>query len=139
MTEPVRRPERPRVLIFALVLLPLAAVFFGMTATNLGAAAREGTGIQSLAFFLSLLAIRFHWARVASVVLLAWLVLLWLPGAIRFAGDPGVSLAASYTLIGTPLFVVGAVLVFHPASSWYYGQAASWREDRRRRRRAPVD
>ncbi|MEJ2852259.1 MULTISPECIES: hypothetical protein [unclassified Saccharothrix] len=134
MTEPVPRPKRPPALIAALVMLPLAALLFGMTATNLGGSSGPNTTLPSLTLLISLFAIRFTGARTASVVLLAFLTVLWLPGAIASVGDPRVDTEpVAYTLLGTALFVVGAVLVYRPASNQYYRQAAQWRDSLKRR------
>src|SRR3954452_18069925 len=58
MTEPAQRPKRPPVLIAALVALPLAALLFGMTATNLDGPGGSSAGLPSAAILISLLAIR---------------------------------------------------------------------------------
>lgn len=73
MTEPAQRPKRPPVLIAALVALPLAALLFGMTATNLDGPRGSSASLPSVAVLISLLAIRFNWARVTSVAVLALL------------------------------------------------------------------
>jgi hypothetical protein len=117
------------VLIAALVALPLAALLFGMTGTNLRA---PDTGLPSLATLFSLLAIRFAWARATSVAMLAFLTVQWLPGAAKHMDDQ--SQAASYVLIGTTLFAAGAVLAFLAPSNEYYRQAAHWRKSRKQQR-----
>ncbi|WP_394614140.1 hypothetical protein JNUCC0626_30255 [Lentzea sp. JNUCC 0626] len=132
MTQPAPRPKRPKVLVVALVLLPLAAAFFAMTVSNLGG--RNGlnnNGLPSVIFLISLLTIWFNWARVTTVVLLAFQTVQWLPGGIRFIGDPDVSQAASYAVIASVLFGVGVVLVFQIPSNEYYRQLKRWRKDRR--------
>ncbi|MFD8492708.1 hypothetical protein [Amycolatopsis sp. NPDC059657] len=131
MTEPVQRPNRPPVLIAALVALPLAALLFGMTVTNLGGAGSSHTSLPSVALLISLLAIRFNWARATSVAVLAFLTIQWLPGAVKYVDDERASQAATYVLIGTALFVAGAVLVYLTPSNQYYRQAARWRNSRK--------
>ncbi|MBB4688340.1 hypothetical protein [Amycolatopsis jiangsuensis] len=133
MTEPTRRPKRPPVLIAALVALPLAALLFGMTATNLGGPGGANASLPSATVLISLLAIRFNWARVAALVALAILTVEWLPGAVHHLDDERTSQAATYVLIGTVLFVAGAVLAFLTPSNQYYRQAARWRNSRKQR------
>ncbi|OLF04302.1 hypothetical protein BLA60_41425 [Actinophytocola xinjiangensis] len=115
-------------LIGALVALPLAALLFAMTEMNVGA---RGS-LSSMALLISLLAVRFNWARLTSVAVLAFLTVLWVPVIIVHLDD-GVSQAASYTLIGAVVFVVGAVLAFLAPSNLYYQQAADWRRSRKQR------
>ncbi len=122
MMEPA--PRRPPVLIAALLVLPLAAFLFGMTE---GAVDGKTTGWTSLALLSSLLAIRFNGARVTSLVILAVQTLSWLPGALKHMNEAAASQAASYALIGTALFLAGAVLACLPESTEYYRQAAQWR------------
>ncbi|MCP3805529.1 hypothetical protein NLX83_40315 [Allokutzneria sp. A3M-2-11 16] len=124
MTE---RPRRPPQLILALIALPVAAMLFGMAATNLGGPGSSHTGPASLALLFSLFGIRFSGARTTSVAILAFLTMVWLPGAISHAGDSSVEQAAYYVLIGTVLFVTGAVLSYLPASIRYYDEAIRWR------------
>ncbi|MGW6935070.1 hypothetical protein ACWGE0_33755 [Lentzea sp. NPDC054927] len=137
MTEPAEpaerpnRPKRPRVLIAALVALPLAAMFYAMTANRVDG---TGSGLPTLALLFSLLASRFNWQRIASVVLLTLLTLQWVPGAIVYASHEGASQAASYALIGAAFFVMGVVLVFQPPSNQYYRRVADWRRERKRQR-----
>ncbi|MFD4673441.1 hypothetical protein ACFWNN_27205 [Lentzea sp. NPDC058450] len=133
MTLPAPRPKRPRVLVVALVLLPLAAAFFGMNVANLGGrGGMNGNGLPSVVLVISVLAIWFNWARLTAVVLLAFETVQWLPGGIRFIGDPDVSQAASYTVIASVLFGVGAVLVFQLPSNEYYRQVRLWKKERGR-------
>lgn len=127
MTEPARRPLRPPVLVGALVALPLAALLFAMTETNLGGQAT----LPSVTLVVSLLAIRFNWARVTSVAALAFLTVLWLPGGVVHLDEDATGQAAIYVLVGTVVFVVGAVLAFLAPSNRYYQQAAHWRHSRR--------
>ncbi|MGI5503274.1 hypothetical protein [Lentzea sp. CA-135723] len=132
MTQPAPRPKRPKVLVAAMVLLPLAAAFFGMTAANLGG--RNGmnnNGLPSVILLISVLTIWFNWARVTTVVLLAFQTVQWLPGAVRYIGDPDVSQAATYAVIGSVLFGVGAVLVFQISSNEYYRQVRRWKKERK--------
>jgi tellurite resistance protein TehA-like permease len=138
MTEPVQRPKRPRVLIIALVLLPLAALLFAMTAQNLAGLSGRSSGLHSIAWVFCLLAIWFNWARITSVVLLAFLTLQWAPGGFVNLGDPDVGQAASYAVIGTVFFVAGTVLVFQTSSNEYYRQARRWRKERKSRRHAEI-
>lgn len=138
MTEPAQLPKRPLVLIIALVLLPLAALLFAMTVQSLTGSAGRSNGPHSIAWVFCLLAIRFNWARITSVVLLAFLALQWAPGGFVNLGDPDVSQAASYAVIGTVFFVAGTVLVFLAPSNQYYRQAKRWRQDRRRRKHAKI-
>lgn len=133
MTEPAQRPKRPPVLIAALVALPLAALLFGMTETTLDVAGSSSASLPSAATLISLLAIRFNWARVTSVAVLALLTISWLPGAIKHVGDERTSQPALYVLIGTALFAAGAVLAFLTPSNEYYRQAAHWRNSRKQR------
>jgi hypothetical protein len=77
---------------------------------------------------VSLLAIRFNWAGVTSVAVLALLTLEWLPGAVRHVDDERTSQAATSVLIGTALFAVGAVLAFLNPSNQYYRRALLWRK-----------
>ncbi|WP_206791216.1 hypothetical protein [Amycolatopsis sp. MtRt-6] len=116
-------PQRPPVLVAALVVLPLAAFLFGMTEQ----AVAGTTGLTSVALLSSLLAIRFNAARVTSLAVLALQTLSWLPGALKHVDDEAVGQAASYSLIGTGLFVGGAVLACLPESAQYYREAAQWR------------
>ncbi|RZS37672.1 hypothetical protein EV193_105230 [Herbihabitans rhizosphaerae] len=127
MTEPAPRPKRPPALIAALVVLPLAALLFGMTASNLGGPGSQETGLPSVAVLISLLAIRFNWARATSVAVLAFLTIQWLPGAVENVDHETMGQAATYVLIGTALFAAGAVLVYLPPSNQYYRQAAELR------------
>jgi hypothetical protein len=131
MTEPAQRPNRPPVLIAALVALPLAAALFGMTATNLGGPGSSHTSLSSVALLISLLAIRFNWARATSVAVLAFLTIQWVPGAIEYVNDERTRQAAIYVLIGTALFAAGAVLAYLTPSNQYYRQAAHWRNSRK--------
>ncbi|UJW28876.1 hypothetical protein L3Q67_26940 [Saccharothrix sp. AJ9571] len=131
MIEPVQRPKRPPVLVAALVALPLAALLFGMTEANLNVPGGSSASLPSAAMLISLLAIRFNWARVTSVAALALLTLSWLPGAFEHVDDERTSQAATYVLIGTALFAAGAVLVFLTPSNQYYRQAAHWRNSRK--------
>ncbi|ALG12057.1 hypothetical protein AOZ06_38945 [Kibdelosporangium phytohabitans] len=118
-------------LVGALVVLPVAAFLFGMTATNLGGPGDSQTALPSLAVIMTLLAIRFNWARVTSTVLLVFLTIVWLPGAIEHLGDARTGQVAVYVVVGTVLFVAGAVLVYLPASNDYYHRAARWRRSRK--------
>ncbi|ONI75256.1 hypothetical protein ALI144C_41735 [Actinosynnema sp. ALI-1.44] len=131
MTEPVQRPKRPGVLIGALIVLPLAALLFSMTATNLGGPGSSTTTPPSAALLFALLAIRFSWARAVSTVFLALSAFQWLPGAIEHVGDSRTGQEAIYVLIGAVLFVVGAVMVYAPQSNDYYGSVARWRHARK--------
>ncbi|MBN6037412.1 hypothetical protein [Amycolatopsis sp. 195334CR] len=131
MMEPVQRPKRPPVLVAALVALPLAAMLFGMTEANLNGPVGSSGSLPSVALLISLLAIRFNWARVTSVAVLALLTLSWLPGAIEHLDDERTSQAATYVLLGTALFAAGAVLAFMTPSNQYYRQAADWRNSRK--------
>lgn len=127
------RPTRPRVLITALVLLPLAALLFGMTATSLGGSDSSSAGLPSLTLLIALLTIRFNWARMTTVALLLLLTILWLPGALEHLSSDSMTQqnAAIYVLIATALSAAGATLAFHTRSNTYYEQAAAWRQDRR--------
>ncbi len=108
-------------LIAALVLLPLASMLFGMAATHLGGPGNPDSSPPVIAFIFSLLAIRFGWARATSLAFLALLVILWLPGAIRFGNNSAYTQqAAIYVFAGTALFIAGAVLAYQPTSSEYY-------------------
>ena len=131
MTEPVERPKRPRVLIIALVLLPLAALLFAMTVQNLTGVAGRSSGPHSIAWVFCVLAIWFNWARITSVVLLAFLTLQWAPGGFVNLGDSDVGQAASYAVIGTVFFVAGTVLVFLTPSNEYYKRRRTERKSRR--------
>ena len=133
MTDPVQRPRRPPVLIAALVLLPLAAMWFTMTTVNLGGSGSTATTLPMATVWISVLAIRFNWARAASVALLAFLTVTWIPGAVRNMGDPELQQAAIYVVLGTVFFVTGAVMVYTPTSNRYYGEAAQWRTSRKQR------
>lgn len=123
-------PKRPRVLITALVLLPLAALMFGTTATTLASA---DTGLPTLGLLTALLAIRYNWARWTTLVLLLLLTVMWLPGALEYITDGTMTqqTAATYVLLATALFAAGAPLAVHSRSTTYYEQAATWRRDRR--------
>ncbi|MCG8917237.1 hypothetical protein L6E12_15735 [Actinokineospora sp. PR83] len=136
MTEQAKRPSCPPVLIAALVALPLAAALFGMTVNNLHGPGGPETNLPSLALLISLAAIR-NWARTTSVVILAFLTIQWFPGAVENLGDETAGQAASYALIGTVLFVAGAVLVYLPPSNLYYRQSAHWRKSRKQRPTPP--
>lgn len=131
MTEPTQRPNRPPVLIVALVVLPLAALLFGMTEMNLSGPGGSQATLPSVALLISLLAIRFNWARATSVALLAFLTIQWVPGAIEYVDDERAGQAAIYVLIGTVLFAAGAVLAYLTPSNQYYRQAAYWRNSRK--------
>ncbi|RSM91578.1 hypothetical protein DMH04_00870 [Kibdelosporangium aridum] len=130
MTE---RPRRPGVLIAALVALPLAALLFGMTASNLGGPGTTHTSLPALALLISLLAIRFSWARTVSVVVMAFLTLQWLPGALEYVDEARTQQPAIYVLIATALFAAGVVLAYMTPSNQYYRQAAEWRQSRKQR------
>ncbi|MFJ5987233.1 hypothetical protein [Lentzea sp. NPDC092896] len=132
MTEPLQRPKRPAVLITALVLLPLASLFFAMVETRVGARQGASYGLANLNFFFALLAIWFNWARITSVVLLAFETVLWLPGAVMFIAGEGWSQLASYAVIGTVFFAAGAVLVFQVPSNLFYRRIKRVRKIRRR-------
>ncbi|SMC65125.1 hypothetical protein [Kibdelosporangium aridum] len=125
------RPQRPPVLIAALVALPLAALLFGMTAANLGGSGSTHTSLPSLALVLSLLAIRFNWARTVSVIVLAFLTVQWLPGAVEYVDEARTQQAAIYVLIATAFYGTGAVLVYMTPSNQYYRRAAEWRHSRK--------
>ncbi|WP_330271298.1 hypothetical protein OG205_29765 [Lentzea sp. NBC_00516] len=134
MTEPLQRPKRPAVLIIALVLLPLASLFFALVEARVAAVQRVGgsEGLSTLILLFSLLAIWFNWSRVTSVVLLAFETVLWLPGAVVNIADEGWSQLASYVVIGAVFFVAGAVLVFRAPSNLYYRRIKRLRKIRRR-------
>jgi hypothetical protein len=102
-----------------------------MTATNLGGPGSTNTGLPAMAVLISLLAIRFSWARVTSVAMLVFLTIQWLPGAVEHIGDERTSQAATYVLIGTTLFAGGAVLAYLAPSNQYYRQATHWRNSRK--------
>lgn len=107
---------------------------FGTTATNLAGPGSPETSLPSLGLLIALLAIRFNWARAAAVIILGFLTILWLPGALANMGEPRVGQAVAYVLIGTAFFAVGTVLVYLPQSNEYYGQIAQWRTSRKQGR-----
>lgn len=127
------RPKRPRALITAIVLLPLAALLFGMTATSLGGSDSSSAGLPSLTLLIALFTIRFNWARMTTVALLLFLTILWLPGALEYVddGDMIQQQAAIYVLMATVLSAGGAILAFLAPSSAYYTAAAQWRQHRK--------
>ncbi|GAA4011958.1 hypothetical protein GCM10022247_38170 [Allokutzneria multivorans] len=121
MSEPTQRPRRPTALIAALVILPVASLLFAMAATHLGGPRNPDTSPPVIALVFSLLAIRFGWARATSLAFLAFLTILWLPGAVEHGNDSAsTQQAAIYVFVATALFIAGAVLAYQPVSSEYY-------------------
>jgi hypothetical protein len=139
MTEPA--PDRPRrsvPLNFALGMIVLAALLFGMTATHVSPPGSSEGGLPTLALLVSAFAFWFNWARITMAIMLPLLTLLWLPLALQALGDlqdndvnPIV-----YVFLATGLTVAGLVMVFTPSSNEYYLLTRQRRQNRRAGRRA---
>ena len=83
------RPRRSVPLNIALVMIVLAVLLYGMTATQVAPPGSESslTGLPSVALLVSPFAFWFNWARIAMAILLALQTITWLPPALRALGD----------------------------------------------------